>query len=336
VEREVAGQAVNLKAPHVLIIDADADRARRIAAELAIRLHRRTVVAATPPADVSADLVVLAAPRAEGSSPGARIRWFGECPVVVMTADLDDRSVTEWILAGADDAAHPDEIGSACVRALARAARRAGTAVMVEPGEFARLETTGGRKRRLNSLVTFLQAAALTDPLTGLANRRALDARLERDWADSIRDDHDLAVLMIDLDDLKLANDRYGHAAGDSLLVALADALRAQCRKGDLAARYGGDEVLVVLPHADTAQAHAVAERVRDDFAARAAALDLLKHGGTQGQTKASLSSGVASRCSTHAVSARELLGLADRALYTAKHSGKGCTSVCGVAPFPA
>jgi diguanylate cyclase (GGDEF)-like protein len=326
----VAGKAVNPRAPRVLIIDADADRARRIASDLERRLGCRAVVTPATPTRVASDLVVLAAPGVGNGMPAALPRRFGECPVVIMAEGLDDRLATEWILAGADDAAIPDEVGSACVRVLARATRRAGAAFLVEPGEFASLAPPRGRKGRLHSLVTFLQAAALTDPLTGLANRRAMDARLDRAWVDSIREAQDLAVIMIDVDDLKLANDQFGHAGGDALLVALADALRAQCRKGDLAARFGGDEVVVLLPRADASQAHAVAERLREDFSARAAVLGYCQPGDLRAGVGGSLSSGVASRFSTQATSARELLGLADEALYAAKRAGKGCTRVCG------
>lgn len=326
----MAGKAVNPKAPRVLIIDADAGRARRIAADLESRLACRTTVAATTPPRVCADLVVLAAPKVEAGAPRVLPCRSGECPVVILAEEPDDQLATAWILAGADDVAGANEIGSACVRVLARATRRAGAAFLVEPGEVAGHTPARGGKGRLHSLVSFLQAAALTDPLTGLANRRAMDARLDRAWADSIRGAQDLTVLMIDVDDLKLANDRFGHAGGDALLVALADALRAQCRKGDLAARFGGDEIVVVLPRADASQAFVVAERLREDFASRAAAIGLRKRGQEGENLGASLSAGVASRIHTEATSVRELLGHADCALYAAKHAGKGCTRVCG------
>jgi diguanylate cyclase (GGDEF)-like protein len=176
-------------------------------------------------------------------------------------------------------------------------------------------------KGRIGALVAFLQAAAHTDPLTGLGNRRALESRLASLWNEGARDSLDLSIIMIDVDNFKQTNDRFGHAGGDALLIALADAVRAQSRKGDHACRYGGDEIVVLLPRAHALHAHAVADRLRDDFALRAGALASHPPCGAVG-----LSMGIASRVETSASSAQMLLIRADEALYAAKRAGKGCT----------
>ena len=92
-----------------------------------------------------------------------------------------------------------------------------------------------------------LRHQAFHDPLTGLANRLLFRDRLEHAASLRLRDKHELTVLFLDLDDFKLVNDRLGHAAGDALLVDVAERLRACLRKGDTVARLGGDEFAVLL-----------------------------------------------------------------------------------------
>ncbi|GAB3285772.1 PAS domain S-box protein [Parasphingorhabdus pacifica] len=103
---------------------------------------------------------------------------------------------------------------------------------------------------------------ALHDPLTGLANRALLTDRLERAFAELLGQQGMLAVLLIDLDDLKPVNDTYGHAAGDRLLATVADELLNAVRAGDTVARIGGDEFVVLTQVADFAAAEALRERI--------------------------------------------------------------------------
>jgi diguanylate cyclase (GGDEF)-like protein len=117
-------------------------------------------------------------------------------------------------------------------------------------------ETAGVARQESRRAQSFFEAA-YTDRVTRLPNRRALEERLE---------DPDVprgAVMMIDLDGFKAVNDAHGHAAGDRILVAVADALRASLRMVDFAARYGGDEFTVVLADATVDSARPVAERLR-------------------------------------------------------------------------
>lgn len=116
--------------------------------------------------------------------------------------------------------------------------------------------------RQGERLATFSRFASV-DELTGLANRREMQRRIEVELARARRYGHDLSLLMIDIDDFKNVNDRLGHRAGDQALRETADAIRSSIRSIDLAARYGGEEFLVVLPETGAHGAAVVAERIR-------------------------------------------------------------------------
>ncbi|PYU26105.1 MAG: hypothetical protein DMG32_10525 [Acidobacteria bacterium] len=104
---------------------------------------------------------------------------------------------------------------------------------------------------------------ALLDPLTGLFNRRYIEQRLEDEIARSQRNGQALSVILFDLDEFKQVNDTYGHGAGDALLKAFAERLSKATRGSDAAARYGGDEFLVVLPECKPENVKAVLQRLR-------------------------------------------------------------------------
>jgi diguanylate cyclase (GGDEF)-like protein len=120
------------------------------------------------------------------------------------------------------------------------------------------VECTEGRIRHL-------ELDALIDPLTGAGNRRALERDLQMWVAQAVRYDHDLSLVMIDLDGLKAVNDVQGHDAGDALLRQLASSFIAQLRAGDGFYRVGGDEFIALLPHTDRMASEAFVERVRPD-----------------------------------------------------------------------
>lgn len=158
---------------------------------------------------------------------------------------------------------------------------------------------------------------ALTDELTGLANRRGLAACLDREWRRCGREGTGLAAIMLDIDHFKRYNDTHGHAAGDACLrrvaVAIAGALR---RAGDMAARYGGEEFVVLLPGADAVGAWAVAERIRRAVSASDQPL----------ASRVTVSLGVAVRLVDAFDTPKVLLGRADAALYAAKAAGRNRT----------
>jgi len=158
--------------------------------------------------------------------------------------------------------------------------------------------------------VSNLRRESRTDPLTGLANRRALQERLELVTAQASRSGAPVAVGMIDLDRFKDFNDRFGHQSGDELLRLLSDALSGRLRAQDLLARYGGEEFCVVLPDTDVLGARVVLEELR----ALAPKIDV------EGWA-ATISVGVAEWLPGE--SAETLLERADRALYAAKEQGR-------------
>jgi diguanylate cyclase (GGDEF)-like protein len=159
---------------------------------------------------------------------------------------------------------------------------------------------------------------ARRDPLTGLANRRELQQRMESLWARESQAVTLVGVVMLDIDHFKAYNDRYGHPAGDSCLKRAASCVQAELRgPDDIAARYGGEEMLVVLPGADVGTATAVAERIRRRLESLSIPQEL---GGVNRVVTASF--GAASAPVT-AVKADELIAAADVALYAAKTNGR-------------
>jgi len=163
-----------------------------------------------------------------------------------------------------------------------------------------------------------VRTAASTDALTGLLNHGAMQVRVREEIARSARDGRPLCCVLIDLDDFKRVNDELGHPAGDALLRAVADALRAELRPYDQAARYGGDEFVIVLPATAEQEARAIAERVRDRI------LRGTLDGG--GAPIGECSMGVAAWAAP--MGADGLLAAADRALLLAKRTGKGRVAV--------
>jgi diguanylate cyclase (GGDEF)-like protein len=170
-------------------------------------------------------------------------------------------------------------------------------------------------KRRLVAAERHQHAIARQDPLTGLANRRAFEEQLAARVDEAERYGHPVGVLLLDLDGFKGINDTYGHAGGDAALKALSDCLvRNFPRKSDLVARYGGEELAIVLPDTSTANAVRLAERTRQAVRDMKAA-----HGAqTIGIT---VSIGVAQLGRHESVQA--WLERADRALYQAKSEGR-------------
>ncbi len=163
-----------------------------------------------------------------------------------------------------------------------------------------------------------LERLAETDGLTGLANRRAFDAALDRAWRRRQRTGRPVSLLMLDLDHFKRLNDCRGHQAGDETLRRFAGLLAEAARRpDDLAARYGGEEFALILPDTDESGALEVARLIRERLASAA-----LPHpGGINGVVTASI--GVASAGPDHPDGADTLVARADAALYRAKRTGR-------------
>jgi diguanylate cyclase (GGDEF)-like protein len=162
-----------------------------------------------------------------------------------------------------------------------------------------------------------MEQQALTDSLTGCFNRRSFEARLEHHLRLAMRMGHQLSLVMLDLDNFKRINDQAGHEVGDVALCMLAELLRGGIRVVDTAARFGGDEFVVILPQANSEGALLVAERLRQR----------IEEMNVPGFGRVTCSLGIAT-FPDHGSSRDMLLLAADRALYTSKDAGRNQVSV--------
>jgi two-component system cell cycle response regulator len=180
------------------------------------------------------------------------------------------------------------------------------------------------RTLKLSAQKEHFRALAQTDGLTGLPNFRSFHARLEEEVARAHRYGHPLSCAMVDLDGLKEINDKLGHAAGNRAITALADAVREELRDTDFAARYGGDEFVVLLPQTNQSQGALFAERLRRRLveASEEAGLPVRGSIGVAALSAEELDSPEA---------AEDLLRRADEALYRAKRSGRDRVEVAEV-----
>ena len=164
-----------------------------------------------------------------------------------------------------------------------------------------------------------LLAMSETDALTNLANRRKFDLAYESEWERALRLQQPMAVVILDVDDFKQYNDRYGHQAGDNCLRTLAQVLREHARRVmDVAARYGGEEFALILPGMTGVEAASLAEDVRR-WVERAG----IEHEGAGRGNVVTVSAGVAALVPVRGTSPIDLLSVADAALYAAKAKGK-------------
>jgi diguanylate cyclase (GGDEF)-like protein len=164
---------------------------------------------------------------------------------------------------------------------------------------------------------TQFQLMSITDPLTGLLNRRYLEERLTEELNRSKRYGYSMSCLMIDIDDFKQYNDRNGHQAGDVALKITAHSLKAALRSADIACRYGGEEFCILLPQTSVTEAGVIAERMRQ----KVTETDY-PYGKWQPMGTVSISIGI-STFARHIDTAESVIAAADRALYNAKRQGK-------------
>lgn len=158
-------------------------------------------------------------------------------------------------------------------------------------------------------------SVAETDELTGLPNMRAFTALLDKECKRFARHGQPFSLLMIDTDGLKEVNDRFGHEAGNRLIVTVANTIGERLRTSDVLARYGGDEFVLLLPTTECGQAQGIAERIRT--AIENASFD------AHGQRISTTVSIGAANCPDDAISSEELLRKADSALYGSKRGGR-------------
>lgn len=170
-----------------------------------------------------------------------------------------------------------------------------------------------------HSKATQFQLLSITDPLTGLVNRRYLEERLQEELARSKRQRFAMSFLMVDIDDFKHYNDTHGHQAGDLALEMTAQCLKTALRSADVAARYGGEEFSILLPQTGVSEARVIAERIR-----RRIERTQFPHGKTQPLGAVTVSIGI-SAFGPELDTPVEIIYAADQALYVAKSRGKNC-----------
>ena len=175
----------------------------------------------------------------------------------------------------------------------------------------------------LRNALRYQQAlrSAYTDPLTGLCNRSNMQHQLQREVSLSRRENRPMSLVIVDIDNFKRVNDRFGHLSGDQVIRCVAQHLRESLRDFDLIFRYGGEEFVLVLSGADAACAGSIAERLRAAVAAHTCKLD----GG--GEVSPTISLGVTQLRDDEDPMA--LFARADEAMYQAKRQGRNAVCIC-------
>ncbi|MGQ4878553.1 diguanylate cyclase [Billgrantia sp. LNSP4103-1] len=187
-------------------------------------------------------------------------------------------------------------------------------------------------RKRLEACNARLARQAASDGLLGIANRREFERVLKMEWRRAARERQPLSLLMIDIDCFKCFNDSYGHQRGDTCLREVAGILRgAAARPGDLVARYGGEEMVVLMPHTGTEGAERMAERIHAMLAERA-----LPFPDSPVAPRVTVSIGISSMLPVRDANRSILVQQADEGLYAAKESGRNRTAtVPHLRPIP-
>lgn len=183
------------------------------------------------------------------------------------------------------------------------------------------LKDSNGRLKSLNKELTRISS---TDALTHVANRRYFDERLEQEWKRVVREEHQIAVIMVDVDHFKQYNDTFGHQQGDICLEQVAICIRDTLRRpADMVARYGGEEFIVLLPNTTSEGAVRVAEMIRENVLALE-----IPHPVSETHELVTVSVGVGFVHATEKSQRRELIAAADQALYQSKDNGRNQVNI--------
>jgi two-component system cell cycle response regulator len=195
---------------------------------------------------------------------------------------------------------------------------------VTKPFDMAELRARLRACLRMHHLVRLLAERAEVDGLTGLGNRSHFNKRWSERVAEAQRHRKPLSLALLDVDDFKRINDTFGHPAGDEVLQGIAALLARECRKPDVACRYGGEEFAIIMPETPPSDAALVAERIREAISR----LEWPRHP----ETPVTVSVGVAGATGGADLPDEETwLELADRNLYTAKHQGRNRTVTSSV-----
>jgi two-component system chemotaxis family response regulator WspR len=238
-----------------------------------------------------------------------------DIPIVVLSSKEDAVVKSEAFAAGVDDylVKLPDR-----VELIARV-RHHSKGYLARLQRDAAYRALDASQQKLLEMNQALQRLSHVDGLTGLSNRRYLDEYLSTEWKRAARELNEFSVMMIDVDNFKKYNDSYGHLAGDEVLKQVGNAVRqALHRPADLAARFGGEEFVVVIPGTGLAGAQVLADRI----CKRVESLGVA-HGASGAGKVVTVSVGGASAMPVRGGQPTDLLAAADEALYRAKHEGK-------------
>ncbi|MDM8536768.1 diguanylate cyclase [Desulfobacterales bacterium HSG17] len=170
--------------------------------------------------------------------------------------------------------------------------------------------------KKLKKAYKDIEIAAKTDSMTNLSNRRDIIEKIKYEKKKSQRSGKPFSLVLSDIDDFKIFNDKYGHDCGDFILTTVADIIRAGIRKQDTAARWGGEEFLILLPETDIHGGEIVAENIREKLLSKTFTYNNYSH-------KVSMTFGVSIFLKEHSID--HCIKMADKALYKGKNSGKGC-----------
>ena len=247
-------------------------------------------------------------------------------PVIVLSSKEDPHAKSEAFSSGASDylVKLPDKIE---LIARIRAHSHSYLAQQQRDEAFRDLREL---KKELEVKNKELERLSTTDSLMGIANRRSFDEFFDKEWRRATREEKQLSIILIDIDHFKAYNDNYGHQGGDECLRKVATKL-SECLKrgGDRIARYGGEELAVVLPNTSGEGAITIAEELR------AGVENLnMKHEYSSVADHVTISLGVASIIPTQNASLTDLIAMADEALYAAKATGRNRCQVAGT-PVP-
>jgi two-component system, cell cycle response regulator len=312
----------------LLIIDDDADQRAITCEVLEDHFGKGTIKQAGTGAEALAydlsdfDLIIsdYNLPDTTGLKLLEKIRQSCKTPVIMVTGENDSEIAAEAIRKGATD--YVVKMGEYFFT-LPLVVQKNLTVVklmrendMLRSNLEAALSEVQQTNSQLESSLKRVEEMAATDPLTGLYNRRHFSKVLEQMYDEAARYGNDLAIMMVDLDGYKQLNDSLGHQVGDQILVLVGRILRESMRKADVAARYGGDEFVLLLPQCDSVEAQNLAVRIRDVY--RQETKQMLKR-----EKGMSMSIGIASISANHAVSGDELVSRADAALYVSKENGR-------------
>ncbi len=231
-----------------------------------------------------------------------------DVPIIMVTADTQDASLENAFEQGAMDYVNkPINRVELCARVK--------SALLLKHEMDKRSDLT----RELAAANKSLQRTALTDGLTGIANRRYFDEFLEKEWRRCRREQQPITLCLADIDFFKAYNDSYGHLLGDECLKKVATILDTSVKRpADLVARYGGEEFAIILSETPEIGGCAVAKRVMNTLDARN-----IPHDHSAVSDRVTLSFGVASLTPKAATAVHDLVAQADKALYAAKNRGR-------------